>query len=217
MLARHLLRPVSEDDEQGHIRHVAGEEAEEVEARGVAPVEIVEEQGERSVGREGGEERTDFLEEYGSARHVAGNAGAGKCRREGGRLVTGVIRAEQLYPRTVGGSLGEIITASDKDERCPLTRVSAERLGERGLADPRLTADQHQAALPGEGASESLAKDGEFAVPPDKARRGASGRRSWVGWYSDRAPPHGYASEQITDNDLTHSVYCIAAQTLCGQ
>jgi hypothetical protein len=37
---------------------------------------------------------------------------------------------------------------ADGDERPPLPRLAAQRLGERGLADARLPADQHEAAPP---------------------------------------------------------------------
>jgi hypothetical protein len=100
----------------------------------------------------------------------------------GGRLIGGgFVAPERLDPRAVWRRLGEVVAAPDEHERALLGGLPAERLREGGLADPRLPADQDQAAAPGEGVGETLPQDREFSFPPREGRRM---QRQHCHWYS---------------------------------
>src|SRR5262249_1808679 len=57
------------------------------------------------------------------------------------------------------------------EHECALRhRLTAERFREGGLADPRLPADQHQAALAGGSGGKPRTQEGELPVSPDEGR-----------------------------------------------
>ncbi len=86
------------------------------------------------------------------------------------------VPVEEFKPGTVRGCLRALIASPDEGKGALLNRFSAKRLRKGGLADSRLAADKHQSSAAGKGESESLAKHGEFAVPPDERRE-----RRWSG------------------------------------
>jgi hypothetical protein len=47
--------------------------------------------------------------------------------------------------------------------------LQTDGVGERCLADARLTANEHEAAVSDQGSSDSLVQESEFLVAPDKA------------------------------------------------
>jgi hypothetical protein len=62
-----------------------------------------------------------------------------------------------------------------QDKGIALGGFPAKHLSEGGLADARLTADQHEAAAPSERCGEPFTRESEFAIPPNEER----GRWQW--------------------------------------
>ena len=98
-----------------------------------------------------------------------------------GRTAPQPIAPEEFDPRAVGRRLDEVITSPSQHQRALVGGLPAEGLGERGLADPRLPADQDQAARTGERGVERLAQQGELAIAADEGwgRSGSTWRRGW--------------------------------------
>ncbi len=61
------------------------------------------------------------------------------------------------------------------DLRAALDRLALQGLGQRGLADARLAADQHQVAAPGERGGEGFAQAHAFPRTPNEQRRECEG------------------------------------------
>src|SRR5205823_4543992 len=83
---------------------------------------------------------------------------------------------ERLDPRAVGRGLREVVAAPDKDERALLGRLPAQRLGQGGLADARLAADEHQRPTPGQRRGQGSAKERQLALAPDERWPWGSGQ-----------------------------------------
>src|SRR4051794_5407508 len=119
MAARQFVGTVGGDDEERQRRGGAGEEAEEIEARRIGPMEVVEQEDERVSDGECREEVERLLEEHCLARYFPNCAAPCKCFRDRGQASSYLVAPEQLYPRTVGRCLGQVVAAPDKD-RCAL-------------------------------------------------------------------------------------------------
>jgi len=63
-----------------------------------------------------------------------------------------------------------MIDASDPQWRASSRRIRVPRLGEGRLANARLPADEHEAAIPSERGVEMLPQHTEFALSPDEQR-----------------------------------------------
>ncbi len=170
MAAGQFVRPVRDDNQQWQRGEGAGEESQEVEAGRVAPVEVVEQQDGGPYLRERGEEVAHLLEERRLAGDRANRAATGEGDGEGRKAVARLAATEQFRPRAVGGRVGEIVASPYQHERAPLPRFGAECLREGGLADPRVTADEHEATMPGDGGDEMIAHQRQFPSPPDEVR-----------------------------------------------
>ncbi len=172
MAAGQFVAAIGDDEQQWQRAEVAGHEAEQIEAARIRPMQIVEQEQHRSRGGECREEVEHLPEE----RPLAGNFPYRAAHREGiGRRhsLRLTMVPEEFDPRAVGRRLGQVIAPPDEHQRTLLRRLPAERLGERRLADARLTADEHETAPPGESGIEMLAQDSEFAVASDQCGRGA--------------------------------------------
>src|SRR4051794_30529269 len=111
-------------------------------------MEIIEENDDRADGGERREEIPHIAKERGLTRNLtdatARGEGGGGWRERG----IGVITVEEVAPRAIRGGLGEVETAPDEYKRPLVSRLPVERFGERGLADARFSADQHEPAMP---------------------------------------------------------------------
>ena len=165
VMARQIVGAVGDEQEDRIRRERAGQEAQQVERGGVGPLEVIEEERERLPGRRRSEEAAHLGEELPDAARsgVEGGGDERKIRRWR-KLGAG------LGPWAVGGRVGEIVAAPDEYERTLLRRLPAQRLRERRLADPRLTADQDEAPPPGEGGAQMVAQDAQFALTPNEGR-----------------------------------------------
>ena len=159
MSARHALGAVGGDHDGGHSRQQLGQEAERVEGGGVRPVEIIDQDGERPVtgnfGQDGGNGLMDdglvgFDRPFARAqlRQDRGQ-GASKDRILGVGLASPHRRAEDGRNRRVGrrGRFG----GAGLEQPQPALRDRGP--GQRRLADAGLAADQDQpaGALPRRG------------------------------------------------------------------
>jgi hypothetical protein len=191
MAARQFVRAVGGEDEQRQCRHRARQKAQQIEARRVRPVQIVEEERDGLRLAQGHEEVLDLHEE----RHLGGyradgappgervgQHGSGRGRREAG---------EEVDPRAVRRGLGEVEAMPLQHRHSGPLRFPHRCFGEGGLADTRLAADQHEAALPRHGGVEMLAQDTEFTVASDQCGRGT---RRWGGVHAVPRAVHGARS-----------------------
>jgi hypothetical protein len=128
----------------------AGEKAEEIEGCGIRPVAIVQQDECRLSRGSGGEKVPDPGKDLGL---IGGGAGRVSTTQYVGRqrAIDEREAGEEVDPWAVRRRLGEIEAAPDEDERSPFYSFATERLGERGLADARLAADEHEATPPGQG------------------------------------------------------------------
>jgi hypothetical protein len=78
---------------------------------------------------------------------------------------------EHLDPRPVRRRLGAVVAAPDENARPPRGGLPAHRSRERSFADPRLAADQYEAAPPGARSITMLLEHATFALPPDESGR----------------------------------------------
>ena len=76
---------------------------------------------------------------------------------------------EGLAPGAVGRRLGQVVAAPDQHQRALRGRLGQQRLGEGGLADARLAADEHQRPAPGQRRGERVAQRGQLALAADEA------------------------------------------------
>jgi len=178
MAAGQFVAAIRHDEQQRQRAEIAGHKAEQIEAARVRPVQIVEQEQHGSRGSECREEVEHLPEEF----PLAGNFPDGAAHREGigqrRHLIRLTIAPEEFDPGAIGRRLGEVVAPPDEDQRPPRLGIPAHRLGQRGLADARLAADEHQAAPPGESGIEMLAQDTAFTVASDECGRGT---RRWGG------------------------------------
>ncbi len=141
VFAGDLVGAVGADDQQRMGVGGAGDGAQEFEAESIGPVEIVEQQQERSDGGQGGAPIEHLLDERPLAGAVANRAARGEGRGQRGQVVGRQIAPEEVHPGAVGRGLGQVVGASDQDQRPSRRRFLGQRLGQRRLPDPRLAAD----------------------------------------------------------------------------
>ncbi len=176
MTATNLLGAIAGEQENAYVGEAATDDAQQVEGGGVCPVQVVDEEDHRLDCRQCRQvvpypPEDGLLTDQGLTGTIGGQYGCW----QGGQRVAGGSTDQRLDPRTVGRRLREVVAPADEDERTKLRRLVTERLSERGLADPRLADDEHEAALPAERGAEMRAQDTEFTVASDQ--RGWSIRR----------------------------------------
>jgi hypothetical protein len=167
-----ILIPVGGNEEERQRVDPVRDEAQQVEARAVRPMEVFQHEYERSLRGQGNEEVARLREEARLARRAV-EAGDG-------RSVDGIREdldaTGDLDPRAVGWGLGAVIAVAGEDVRPRLRRRAAERIRKGGLADARLAADQDHAAPAMTRHGQPVVEEGEFAVPTD---RGWAQQRRW--------------------------------------
>src|SRR5262249_44235893 len=140
------------------------EEAEEIKAGGVRPVQVLQEEHDWAPRRQCDKEVARLSEEGGPAGRTAetghrwGACGVGE----------GADALGDLEPGTVGRGLDPVVAVAREDGNARVRGRAGEPAGEGGLADAGLAADQHQAAPAVARGSQAVAQDGEFAVAPDE-------------------------------------------------
>jgi hypothetical protein len=176
----HLHVPVGADDQQARVGQLRGHEAEQQQAGPVGPVQVVEDHDQAAVRRRrpqagpghlgvqlGGRPRRPLQggqlgQELAELGHLAAELGRDLLRR-----AAGGIGAQRLAPRPVGGRR-PLAAAPPGHPGLPGARLGAELLGQAGLADPGLAGDQHQLALPTQGAVEGRAQLGPLDPAADE-------------------------------------------------
>jgi hypothetical protein len=152
-------------------------EGPQVEAGGVTPMQIIEQQEDTALGGQGFDEVKHLSEECRLTGGCADEAALGEGGGRGGQRRIRLVTIEEIEPRAVRGCLGELETAPDEHQGALPERLQAQRLGERRLANSRLTADEHEAALPVERRAQMLAQDAAFALTPHERRWPVAGQR----------------------------------------
>ena len=176
MTPREFIAAVGREDEQAHRRDRLREEAQQVEAGGIDPVQIVEQQHNGPGSGEGIQESAHLSEEGVLTSDRADLTTLSEDRRRRGEDGIGPIAVKEVQPGAVGGGLGEIEAPPRQNERAPFGCFPADGLGEGGLADARLAADQHNTAPPGEGGIEVFPEERQFPIAPDQERPNAERR-----------------------------------------
>ena len=90
-----------------------------------------------------------------------------------GQVVAGRQAVEGFLPGAVGRRLAEVVAAPGEGQRAPPHTLGQRPLGQRGLADARLPADQHQRSAPGQRGGQRVAQGGLLALA---AHEGHGGR-----------------------------------------
>ena len=137
-----LVVTVGDDEEDREIANPPAEEAEQLERGTVGPVGIFGDDDRRP--RPGGEGRQHLPEEP-----IPGVA------VEGVLVDAQAERGRQVAHGTERTRCGERVARGPQHRRCR-GDPAAERLDERGLADPGLTANEHQAPMSGGGLAQVL-------------------------------------------------------------
>ena len=174
----------------------AHEVAQELHGRAVGPVQIVEDEQQRSAGGELGEQRGERVEQalalhpglveagrghggradrHAELRQQGGEVGRTRAeprRRAGQRRPAGPA-AEHLQHGLVGAGAG-LVEAAVEHHRAVRVRGPRELRGEARLADPGLAREQHEPAVVAQGRLPRLPQRGEVGLPAHE--RGASGR-----------------------------------------
>ena len=187
-----LVGPIGRDHDQAGTARVARQEADEVAAPRIGPVDVLEDEDERALVSETAEELEHDLEE---ARLVGGRGqrpltrgaslGRGKVRQEvreldaagAKELVEPIGRqgTEQWTQGADDGRVGEpgrahLHRAADEDAGAALAGAAGELGDQPGLADAGLAGDQHERWLAGAGSVEGSGEAIELRRTPDEDR-----------------------------------------------
>ncbi len=146
MLPRQLVDPIGPDHQQGLVRQVRGEGAQQFDAGGIGPVQILQHQQHWTGLGEAEEDLAHLREEGRLVDDRSLEDPAGERRRNGERRLFRAQIAEQIEPGTIGRGVGEVIAVAGKDEDAALRGFGGQIVGQRGLADARLAADEDEAA-----------------------------------------------------------------------
>ena len=157
------------DQQHPRLRHLASQELEQAERGRVGPLEIVEKQEQRAVGRGGSEKVGDRVEEakaralrralegghqpgdaHPELRDQADQRRGGNTQRTAQRLVADGVdeTAQDAEPRPVGlcAGLGRAPSRQHQRRVARGGRAPDQLLGRPRLADPRLAGQQHDPA-----------------------------------------------------------------------
>ena len=175
-------------------RRAVEQRDEQVDRRGVGPLDVVEAQHERPVARELLEQRADgavramALHARGERGRRGGLGGGGEDRGEVGagavdpRGRGGAQRAERhiegVDPQTVGQGVLPLGGAAVQDGRAALAGEDGELREQAGLADAGLAAERDDARRPGGGRVDRAREDGELGVAADDPTGHPSVRRA---------------------------------------
>lgn len=161
------------------------QEGEEPGAHGVRPVQVLDDDDDRLLGRQGADQLEHRLEEQRGRRRRRGWVGRGqelgKKRRElrargsTETLANGCVECcaaapERLDPRPEGQRLLGLVAAAERQPAGVERVARRELLDQPALADSRLAGDQHHVAPGVEHARERLAQALELARPSDHRR-----------------------------------------------
>jgi hypothetical protein len=106
--------------------------------------------------------RCQLGEQAGEQRHVVG-----RQVPQGGAAVGGEEAAQHLHPGPERRGAVALEAPAPCDRRTPGRGPGAQRLGQAGLADARLTGDEHRAAPARRGGDHRRLEPGELLVTPD--------------------------------------------------
>ncbi len=195
MVADHLARAIRAEHAERRRIDLAGEVAEQCQRGAIGPVEVVQHEEQRCALGDAAEQGVDRLEH-----EVALGVGLGPDRLgevgEPHADVGDQAGEERAAAHEVGADLGGIsvpqvlldglderlvrddvllVAATEQDGRAVVVDVACELCGEPALADARVAADQHEAALRGvdgarPGRSERLELVGAADEPGDTRR-----------------------------------------------
>ena len=191
------IRP---DDEDPTPREFAGEESQQEQRRLVRSVEVVEDEDERTGGRRVLQEARGVIEESeprsltlenrlrqvrealselrNDLSHVGGPGPELRAQRFRRALLH--VRAQRLNPRPVGRRAARLPAASDEHSGTANSRLRSEFFREAALADARLTHEQDEASLAGDGRLEASAQLREFRLATDEDSLRLVGRLEWL-------------------------------------
>ena len=187
-----LVGPIGRDHDQPGAARVARQEADEVAAPCIRPVDVLEDEYERAFVGETPEELEHNLEEAGlvsgrGQRSVARSArlGRGKVRQEVRKLDAagaeelvqplGRQRAEQRteganHGRVGKARLADLHRAADEDPGAAVAGAGGKLRHQARLADARLACDQDERGLAGAGSVEGSGEAIELRGTPDEDR-----------------------------------------------
>ena len=187
----HLLGSVRPDDEHRRARDAVREEREQVERRAVRPVEVLEREHDRLLGREALERDEHLLEEPEPRVRPAGGTGRGRAAvRELGNEARELVQLpRQAGERRRAGDRAECVgerqvREPDADEldappgehrRSARARLRGELRDEPRLPDPGAARDEHGAPLAARGGVEERLELRDLRLAPHEARGTAAG------------------------------------------
>ncbi len=151
----------------------AADVREQPQRRGVGPVQVVEHEQQRALGRRGREQVGDRVVEP-QAPLLAAGAGAAQQRPERGVLLAGHERAQRAHdrpPDAVGAAL-RLAAAPDRDAAAA-AGLGGQRVEHGRLADARLAGDHDRPRRAAPGLVEHPAQALELRAAPDQPGGGA--------------------------------------------
>jgi hypothetical protein len=187
-----LVGPIGRDHDQASTARVARQEADEVAAPRIGPVDVLEDEDERALVSETAEELEHDLEEAGlvggrGQRPLTRGAslGRGKVRQEvreldaaGAKELVEPVGRQGSEQWTQGANDGRVREpgrahlhrAADEDAGAALAGAGGKLRHQPGLADAGLAGDQHERWLAGAGSVEGSGEAVELRRTPDEDR-----------------------------------------------
>ena len=142
---------------------------EELQAGGVGPVEVLEEDYGRTDGGERGEERVNLGEEGGLVSDgLQPSAGKRRGRRQ---VVVECAGLEQVEPGAVRWRIRQVVAGAGEHASAPRCRLGGQVAGQCGLANARFAAEEDEPAAPRTNGGKLLAQEELFQRPADEERR----------------------------------------------
>jgi len=172
-----FVLPVGGEHKDRQVGKRAGEGGQQIEARGVCPVEVFKDEHERRVRAECEKPFPHLPHERSGIGDAPQDAGREECG--GGRYGCGNgVVLEQIEPEAIRWRLRCFITASGEDTRVLDRRFLCKGRRERGLSHACVPRDQHETALIRRCGGESLAQYFLLPLAPDQAGNRVGRHRS---------------------------------------
>jgi hypothetical protein len=165
-----FLTPIGCEEEKWHLVDLVRNKAQQVKARTVGPMEVLEQEHEWSLRSQGNKEVARLREDVRLTRRTV-EAGNRRSYSDGG----GWDAMGNLKPGTIGWGLSAVIAVAGQDVRTGVRCLAADRTRERGLPNAGLTADQHNVAPAMTRRGQTVLQKCHFTVSTD--RRWARKRR----------------------------------------
>ena len=170
MTPRQLVDPIGDEEQHRPLPQVGRDMPEQLQAGGIGPVQVLEEDEGWAGGAELGEEAAHVGEERGlvgdGIEHAAGEGGRRGWQRG---IATDSRRRGRARDRRAGCSSGHSSGRSARRRRWPPS--PGQVLGQRRLADARFAAKEHEPATTAKCGGELFAQDILLPRAADEERR----------------------------------------------